>query len=197
MVVNTIDEERASAVRTILRDREHHRQYYQEHKTEIAEQQHQYHLEHETETVKQHHRYNQEHKEAEAERQQQYHQEHREEDTERGRLYYLRHQAGIAAQQRQYCLEHPEISRNANRKRRALLTGSDGHFTDEEFRLLCEAYESRCIYCKQKLPLVPDHAIPLSKGGSNSIENIVPACKSCNSKKGTKTYDEYMESIRL
>lgn len=29
----------------------------------------------------------------------------------------------------------------------------------------------------------PDHVIPLSRGGSNSITNVVPACKPCNSGK--------------
>jgi 5-methylcytosine-specific restriction endonuclease McrA len=31
-----------------------------------------------------------------------------------------------------------------------------------------------------------DHRIPLSKGGSNWAANLVPACKSCNSKKKDK-----------
>ena len=31
-----------------------------------------------------------------------------------------------------------------------------------------------------------DHVIPISKGGHNTKENIVPACQSCNNKKYNK-----------
>lgn len=40
--------------------------------------------------------------------------------------------------------------------------------------------------------LTADRVIPLSRGGSNFIENIVPACGSCNSRKGTRTADEFI-----
>ena len=53
-------------------------------------------------------------------------------------------------------------------------------------------YDFRCAYCGAVFDAdtVPtrDHIIPISKGGHNTKDNVVPACQSCNSKKGTKEY---------
>lgn len=49
-----------------------------------------------------------------------------------------------------------------------------------------------CQYCNstyhtQQLNLTLDHVLPISKGGRTSWENIVAACKPCNSKKANHT----------
>lgn len=36
-----------------------------------------------------------------------------------------------------------------------------------------------------------DHQTPLSRGGSDDLENLVPCCATCNSSKGRKTVEEY------
>lgn len=57
-----------------------------------------------------------------------------------------------------------------------------------------------CVYCgDQHRPLVPDHVIPVARGGSNHRINLVPACESCNSAKRDKPWPEWsrlMESRR-
>jgi 5-methylcytosine-specific restriction endonuclease McrA len=62
-------------------------------------------------------------------------------------------------------------------------------FTSTEFEELCKQYDGRCLCCGGKLDLVADHVVPLFKGGGNSIDNIQPLCRVCNSQKHTLTVD--------
>ena len=41
-----------------------------------------------------------------------------------------------------------------------------------------------CCYCGREEKLTLDHLVPVSRGGSDAIVNIVWACQSCNSSKG-------------
>ncbi len=72
-------------------------------------------------------------------------------------------------------------------KRRALALGTPGpHFTGAEWEGLVEDRLYCCVACGQTdVMLVPDHIIPLSKGGENAIWNIQPLCGECNASKGT------------
>lgn len=48
----------------------------------------------------------------------------------------------------------------------------------------------RCRYCGSHKNLTADHVFPESRGGEMSLENLVTACSSCNSKKGPRTPEE-------
>jgi 5-methylcytosine-specific restriction endonuclease McrA len=45
------------------------------------------------------------------------------------------------------------------------------------------AYE--CAYCQASDYIAIDHIIPISRGGSDDLENLQFLCRSCNSSKGT------------
>lgn len=85
------------------------------------------------------------------------------------------------------------------------------------FRTLLRAHvwsvtSGRCFYCREDLfddrivagavdradrescrlwGLQIDHKTPISRGGSNDIENLAPACGWCNAQKNDMTRDEY------
>ena len=64
-----------------------------------------------------------------------------------------------------------------------------GKYSVEEWRALCERYGHRCLKCGEQKPLTPDHVVPLSRGGMNTIDNIQPLCLTCNLQKHAKTID--------
>lgn len=55
----------------------------------------------------------------------------------------------------------------------------------------------KCVYCEEsrKKELTIDHVIPQSKGGPNTWENLVTACKKCNGEKADLTVEEYGKTI--
>ncbi len=85
--------------------------------------------------------------------------------------------------------EHPDRCRAYRKpsqsRRKARLRNAVGFFTATEWRGLLGLYRNRCAYCgKRNKRLTVDHIVPLVGGGTNTIDNIVPACSRCNSSKG-------------
>jgi 5-methylcytosine-specific restriction endonuclease McrA len=88
------------------------------------------------------------------------------------------------------------IKLQAEHKRRALkLNALIDDFSFEKWLQRKEVFGNKCKYCgieeTKEIKLTQDHVIPLSRGGKHMLANIVPACKSCNSRKGTKTIKEW------
>jgi hypothetical protein len=80
------------------------------------------------------------------------------------------------------------IKNKRNRVIKRLKIESLSH-TFGEWELLKKQYGFTCPSCKGIEPnivLTEDHIVPLSRGGTDLIENIQPLCLKCNMKKHTK-----------
>lgn len=79
--------------------------------------------------------------------------------------------------------------RDHKHKRRALIKTNGFYYvsSSEIDKLLTNS----CFYCGAKSKVELDHVIPISKGGTHSIGNLVAACISCNRSKGAKTIMEW------
>lgn len=84
---------------------------------------------------------------------------------------------------RNYCEKHPDIIAHLKARRYARERGAIGSHTIDEWIALKDSYGNVCANCGEKKKLTKDHIIPLSKNGTDYIENIQPLCRNCNSKK--------------
>lgn len=85
---------------------------------------------------------------------------------------------------------NPGKCRQYSANRRARIKANGGVFTWAQFMQVFELFGRKCAYCRCDLTeqtVTVDHVIPISKGGRNSIDNLAPACKSCNSSKKDRT----------
>jgi len=55
---------------------------------------------------------------------------------------------------------------------------------------------NQCIYCGKRENLSYDHLIPVSRGGPDIPDNVVMACRGCNSSKGDKGIYEWYKLDR-
>jgi len=73
-------------------------------------------------------------------------------------------------------------------KRRSLkLSNGTFSITDKDIFRQLGRQNNECFWCHKKLKSYEmDHVIPLSKGGSHSIGNIVMSCSECNRTKSDR-----------
>ncbi|CAN7362413.1 HNH endonuclease [Paenibacillus sp. LjRoot56] len=78
-------------------------------------------------------------------------------------------------------------------KRRSLKRNSMvNDFTAKDWSKSLNHFNNECAYCgctdKQ---IHQEHVVPISRGGSNTITNIIPACETCNTSKGSTLIEKW------
>ncbi len=116
------------------------------------------------------------------------------------RTYYEQNREEVTARRKEWVENNLEkvkqFKANNSRKRRAARHESRDNFTAIEFKELCERYGSRCLSCGAvDVALEADHVVPLTRGGSDDIDNIQPLCGTCNRSKFVKIVDYRVGSV--
>jgi 5-methylcytosine-specific restriction endonuclease McrA len=85
----------------------------------------------------------------------------------------------------------------AARKRKRRLSAVDNDLTAEQWAALIEAWQG-CAYCgATDGPLQRDCVMAISRGGRYTVDNVVPACASCNTSKCNDEVTSWMRRKRL
>ncbi|WP_239455350.1 HNH endonuclease [Nocardioides gilvus] len=83
------------------------------------------------------------------------------------------------------------------RRRRRRVAGVLNDLTDQQWHDLMEAWGG-CAYCGADEPaLQRDTMLPISRGGRYTIDNVVPACRSCNASKCNLELTTWMRRKKL
>lgn len=98
-----------------------------------------------------------------------------------------------------YCQSHwvkTDLFRDNHRmysaKRRSLqLNAPINDFSRNDWEEILDIFNNECAYCGSVDNIEQEHVIPLSKGGSHTASNIVPACRSCNSSKRQRLIEKW------
>jgi len=112
--------------------------------------------------------------------------------------WYLRNREEIlvqtADQRAAYRKANPERSRAGTARYKARKKGAPvNDFTTSEWLEVLAEFNHSCAYClRTDRPLQQEHMQPISRGGSHTRLNVIPACRDCNFRKQTKTPLEFL-----
>lgn len=67
--------------------------------------------------------------------------------------------------------------------------------SEAEIEQLKARFGHRCAYCCKRVRLTLDHIVPVSKNGTNDLSNLLPACRSCNSKKKDRPLEVFLAAL--
>ena len=85
----------------------------------------------------------------------------------------------------------------AARRRKRRMQRADNDLSDEQWETLRQAWGG-CAYCGAvEVPLQKDCVLALSRGGRYTLDNVVPACQSCNASKSNAEVTGWLRRKRL
>lgn len=151
----------------------------------FKQQQKQYKQEHKEAILEQKKKYRHEHKEEIAEYNKQYRHEHKEEKAEYNKQYFKQYNKTQMGRAVHLVCGYRQSDKNANR----------GECTLTAKWIVDNIFTSKCHWCGETdwNKLGCDR---IDNDKPHTPDNVNPCCEDCNNKRGTKTYEEFLELIK-
>lgn len=90
----------------------------------------------------------------------------------------------------------PYLQQERHREKRAAAGLSRRRWINPSVRAFVNSRDKTCVYCDSNSNLTIDHVLPEMKGGDNSVDNLVVACRPCNARKREFTIEQAQMSYR-
>lgn len=83
------------------------------------------------------------------------------------------------------------------RRRKKRMARNEHDLSDDQWSALCDAWGG-CAYCTTADgPFQKDTVLAISRGGRYTLDNVVPACRSCNASKCNDEVTGWMRRKKL
>lgn len=81
-------------------------------------------------------------------------------------------------------------------RRRAWRAKAKCDLTLRAWAATVEHFHGLCAYCGKRPGTILEHVQPIALGGGTTVENCVPACEECNTRKGTR-HPDTLSGLRM
>lgn len=185
--------------------REENREYYLEYNRNYYQNNKEYHRNYVEENKERRKKYFETNRERIQEYLKKYHEENKKDVQRQRRKYYEENKELILERNRNYRKENRHILKQAQQRRRAVKKKLPRTLTIEQWESTKSHFLNSCSYCGMseeehlktfKEVLHQDHFIPLKSGGEYTHNNIIPACRSCNSSKNEQNFFEWYPTYK-
>jgi len=140
-----------------------------------------------------------------------YYDSHKESISKTAKIYRMKNEKIIAFKRRMKFEENPELYLSKRRAyfienrekirfyhhgRRVRIRELPSTLTISQWDSIKLSFDNKCCYCGESKPLAQEHFLPVIRDGEYSHNNILCACQSCNSSKGTKSFFEWYPKFK-
>ena len=190
---------------------EDRKKYRIENKTKIAQWGKNHRENHKEQIIGEHKKYYEENKEMITEHKKKYYAGNKEKILEHSKKYYGINKQILSDKRKKYYEENKEQTAKTmqkyakdnkdkfvlyNQNRRAKKLQLPSTLTRKQWVMIRIHFNNCCCYCGRELPLAQEHFISLNKGGEYTVNNIVCACKNCNSSKGNRDFHKWYKKYK-